>query len=147
MSATHVPYKGAVEAVNAVMSREVEFSLPIFSVAYPHVQSGKLVALAVAGPERNAKLPGVPTMVEAGLAGVSLRSFGGLSVPAGTPAPIVTRLDAVLRAALERPDVRARIEANGGQLAYAPSRSYTDELRAEIDRTEQMMRLARLEPQ
>ncbi len=147
VSATHVPYKGAVEAVNAVMSREVDFSLPIFSVAYPHVQSGKLIALAVAGPERNRKLPEVPTAVEAGLAGVSLRSFGGLSVPAGTPAPIVARLDAALRAALERPDVRARIEANGGQLAYAPSSSYTDELRAEIDRTARMMKLARLEPQ
>lgn len=143
----HVPYKGAVDAVNGVITRQVEFSLPIFSVAMPQVRDGRLRALAVAGPRRNPKLPDVPTLAEAGVAGVSLVSYGGVSVPARTPAPVIARIGDAVRIALDRPEVRARLEANGGMVSYAPSERYTEDLRNEIAQAERMMRIARFEPQ
>ena len=144
VEATHVPFKGAVDAVNAVIARQIDFSLPIFQVALPHVAQKRLVALAVAGPQRNPKLPDVPTLAEAGVPGVSLVSFGGLSVPAGTPAPIVARLNATLREVLARPELRAKLD-NGGLIEPSSPEQYTEALRAEIAKTERMVKLARIE--
>lgn len=144
VDATHVPFKGAGDAVNALIAKQIDFSLPIFTVALPHVQQKRLVALAVAGPKRNAKLPDVPTLAEAGVPGVSLVSFGGLSVPAGTPPAIVARLNATVRQVLERADVRARLD-NGGTLEASTPEQYTEELRAEIAKTDRMVKLAKIE--
>jgi tripartite-type tricarboxylate transporter receptor subunit TctC len=112
----------------------------------PHITGGKMLPLAVSGPQRNPRLPNVPTITEAGLP-VTLVSFGGLSVPAGTPAPIVRRLAETLDAVLAQPEVRRRLEANGGMVAPASSEAYTEALRAEIAQTEKMMKLAKLEAQ
>jgi tripartite-type tricarboxylate transporter receptor subunit TctC len=107
---THVPYKGASEIVNAVMGRQVSFGAPIFSVAYANIQAGKLRALAIAGPRRNPKLAQVPTLAELGVRGVELMSWGGVSVPAGTPEPIVARMRAAFEKALRQPSVVAALE-------------------------------------
>jgi tripartite-type tricarboxylate transporter receptor subunit TctC len=147
VQAVHVPYKGTVDAVNALMGRQLDFALPIFSVGLPHVASGRLTALAVAGPRRNAKLPDVPTLAEGGIEGVSLLSFGGLSVPARIPAPIVARINAAVREALQRPAVHARLTAGGGTPSWSSVEDYTQQVRAQIADTEKMMKLARLEPQ
>jgi tripartite-type tricarboxylate transporter receptor subunit TctC len=74
-------------------------------------------------------------------------SFGGLSVPAATPEPIVRRLSQVLAQALAQPDVRARLEAQGAAVAPSTPQEYRDALAAEIGLTEKMMKSARLEPQ
>ena len=145
--AVHVPYKGASETVNALMGGQIDFAFPIFQVAFPHVQTGKLVALAVAGPQRNPALPNVPTLAEAGVAGVSLRSFGGVSLPAGAPAAIVKKIGDAVRQALERPATRAKMEAQGGSVRWSTPEQFVEEIRAEIERTEKMMRIAKLEPQ
>jgi tripartite-type tricarboxylate transporter receptor subunit TctC len=124
----------------------VDYALTISSVSMPHITGGKMLPLAVSGPQRNPRLPNVPTITEAGLP-VTLVSFGGLSVPAGTPAPIVRRLAETLDAVLAQPEVRRRLEANGGMVAPASSEAYTEALRAEIAQTEKMMKLAKLEAQ
>lgn len=144
VTATHVPYKGATESINAVIGKQVDFALAISSVALPQVQAGKLVALAVTGPQRHPKLPQVPTLREAGQA-VTVQSFGGLSVPAGTPAPVVARIGEALNRALAQPDVRAKLEANGGLVAPSASEQYTELLRAEIGVAEKMMKAVKLE--
>lgn len=143
--ATHVPFKGATESVNAVVGRQVDFALAISSVAMLQVQSGKVLPVAVTGPQRNPKLPQVPTLQEAGVA-MTLQSFGGLSVPAGTPAPVVARIGDALAKALAQPEVRAKLEANGGLAAPSTPEQYTEQLRAEIGLAERMMKAARLEP-
>jgi tripartite-type tricarboxylate transporter receptor subunit TctC len=146
VEATHVPYKGATESTNAVIGKQVDFALAITSVALPQVDNGKLVALAVTSPQRHARLAAVPTLAEAGVA-VTLVSIGGLSVPAGTPPPIVQRIADTLSKALARPDVKARIDALGGQTSPSTPQQYTAALRAEIDLTEKLMAAARLEAQ
>lgn len=146
-SALHVPYKGASESANAVLGKQVDFALTISSVSIPHVLGGKAQALAVSGARRNPRLPNVPTLAEAGVTGLSVVSFGGLSVPAGTPAPVVKRIEDALGKVLANPDVRAKLEANGGIVAPSTPQEYADSLRAEIGLTERMMKAARIEPQ
>lgn len=144
----HIPYKGASESALAVIGKQVDFALMITSVAIPHIQAGRLMPLAVTGPQRNPRLAQTPTLPEAGLPGLQVTSFGGLSVPAGTPMPIVKRISEALNAALEMPDVVTKLEALGG--IAIPSKSpneYRDNLRDEIGRTEQMMKAANLEAQ
>lgn len=147
VQALHVPYKGASESVNGVMGKQVDFALAISSVAMPHLLGGKLVALAVSGPKRNNRLPLVPTLAEAGVAGVQLTSFGGLSVPAGTPAPVVKVLQDALDKVLSQAEVRTKLEAQGGQVAPLSPADYTEALKAEIATTERLMQSARIEAQ
>ncbi len=144
----HIPYKGASESAMAVIGKQVDFALMITSVAIPHVQAGRLTPLAVTGPQRNPRLAQTPTLPEAGLPGLQATSFGGLSVPAGTPMPIVKRISDALNAALAMPDVVTKLEALGGVVipSTAPD-EYRDNLRDEIGRTEQMMKAANLEAQ
>ena len=140
--ALHVPFKGATESANAVMSRQVDFALTLSSVSLPFIQAGKLVPLAITAPKRNPRLPNVPTLAEAGIPNVTLVSFGGLSVPAGTPAPIVKKIGDALDQALAKPEVRTRLEANGGIVVPAAGPEYAKDLEAEIALTEKMMRVA-----
>ncbi|TFZ03489.1 Bug family tripartite tricarboxylate transporter substrate binding protein [Ramlibacter rhizophilus] len=147
MEALHVPYKGASESATAVMGKQVDYALTIFSVSLPHIHGGKMNALAVMGPKRNPQLPKVPTAAEAGLPGINLVSFGGLSMPAGTPAPIVKRVSEALNQALADPQVRAKLEANGSLVAPSTPQEYTENLQAEIGNTEAMMKAAKIEAQ
>jgi tripartite-type tricarboxylate transporter receptor subunit TctC len=147
VEALHVPYKGASESVNAIISGHVDFALTIFSVSAKHIDQGRMRALAVTGPGRNARLPAVPTLAEAGVAGVTLVSFGGISMPAGTPAPIVARVAGALKTALERPAVRAKLESQGGTVDLVVGADYSESLRAEIALTEKLMKAAKIEPQ
>jgi tripartite-type tricarboxylate transporter receptor subunit TctC len=145
--AVHVPYKGGVQATLALLGREIDFTLPMFSVGYPYVQLGQLRALAVAGASRNAKLAQVPTLIEAGVPGIVVTGFGGVSVPAGTPAPIVARIHRAVHQAMERPALRAKIEADGGMITVNAPAEYTQNFRDEIVLTERAMKAAKLEPQ
>jgi len=142
VQALHVPYKGASESANAVLGKQVDFALTISSVSLPHIAGGKLKALAITAPTRNPRLPDVPTLAEAGIPGVTLVSFGGLSLPAGTPAPLVQRVGEALEKALADPAVRARLEANGAAVVASKSDEYARSLQSEIALTEMMMKVA-----
>ncbi|MDR2299409.1 MAG: tripartite tricarboxylate transporter substrate binding protein [Comamonas sp.] len=138
--AIHVPYKGASELVNAVLGKQVVFGAPIFSVAYPHVQAGKLIPLAVAGEQRNDKLPQVPTLDEAGVKNVHLSSWGGLSVPRDTPEAVTIRLRNAMDAVLSQPKVRQTLEMDGGKVQVLDSATYTLAFEHELKFTETMMK-------
>lgn len=146
-SVLHVPYKGASESATAVIGKQVDFALAISSVAMPHITAGRLVPLAVTGTQRNARQAGTPTLAESGWPGLQVTSFGGLSVPAGTPAPVVKRIADALSQALANPDVLARLEAQGGKVAPSSPEEFRDALFAEISLTERMMKSAKLEAQ
>jgi tripartite-type tricarboxylate transporter receptor subunit TctC len=105
---THIPYKGANEAVQAVMSGDVTMTLADSGPAITGLQSGRVKALAVTSAERLKDLPNVPTLTELG---IDLRAslWIGLLAPAGTPADIVRRLHEEMVRIVDMPDVRARI--------------------------------------
>ena len=141
-----MPYQGASQSTTALLGKEIDFVVPVFTVAYPLVKRGDLVALATTGAARNPKLPDVPTLAEAGLPGVVLESFGGISVPAGTPEAIVERINAAVHHAMQSPTVRTKLEASVRTEASSPQK-YAENLRAEIDLTAKMMDLLDLQPQ
>ncbi len=144
--ALHVPFKSAAESTQATIGRQVDFALALSTVVIPHIQSGRLVPLAVSGKARLPALPQVPTLAETGIA-VSVSSFGEISVPAGTPAPIVARINDALQKALANPKAKERMEALGGQFTPGSGAEYTEAMRQEIPLTDAMMRAAKLEPQ
>ena len=106
----HIPYKGANEAVQAVMSGDVSMTLADSGPAITGLQSGRVKALAVTSAERLKDLPNVPTLAELGV-DLKVSLWIGLLAPAGTPADIVKRLHEEMVRIVDMPDVRARIAA------------------------------------
>ncbi|GAA5234489.1 tripartite tricarboxylate transporter substrate binding protein [Verticiella sediminum] len=145
--ATHVPYKGAGESINAVMGSQVDMAMPIFGVAAPQVEGGRLVALAVANTQRNSLLPDVPTLAEQGVAGVTLTSWGGLSVPAGTPPEIVERMRKAAHQAMQSPLVKETSRTTGSRIAPSSGEEYVQLFKQEMALTREMMQTLDLEPQ
>ncbi|MEO8542769.1 MAG: tripartite tricarboxylate transporter substrate binding protein [Burkholderiaceae bacterium] len=109
---THVPYKGAAPALLDVISGNVQVILTGPLAAGPHMASGKVRALATTGAQRNPSLPDLPTIAET-VPGYEISQSWGITVPAGTPAPIVKQLGAEMIKVLALPDVRERITRLG----------------------------------
>lgn len=107
----HVPYKGGAPAINAALGGEIQCVVAFPLAALPHVQAGKLKALAVTGAQRAQALPNVPTVAESGVSGYEFSSWFGFVAPKGTPAPIVNRLNAAAIAALKVPQTAQRLQA------------------------------------
>ena len=107
---THVPYKGGGPAIQAVITGEVQFGFENPATAMPQIKQGSVKALAVTSEERLPQLPNVPTMIESGLADFAFVSFTGVIGPAGLPAPIVSRLNAVINEALKSPELARTLE-------------------------------------
>jgi tripartite-type tricarboxylate transporter receptor subunit TctC len=109
----HVPYKGSAPALTALIAGEVQLSFSNTVAINQHVKSGRLRALAVAGPKRTEVLPDVPTMKEAGVEGVEVPLWFGLLAPAGTPREIVQLLAANVAKAAHSPDLRHKLVDQG----------------------------------
>ena len=119
----HVPYRGGGAPVQAVIGGEVDLLCDTLTVAMPHIQSGRLRALAVTSAQAWPTLPGVPP-VAATLPGFEVRSWLGIAAPAGTPDAIVQRLNGAIRTVLAREDVQKSL-ANLGSIA-SPSNASTE---------------------
>lgn len=109
----HVPYAGLAQAQTAVMSGEVQMWFDGPRSALQLVRVGRLRPLAVTGPERVPAMPDVPTMLEAGVAGMDPRIWVGLFAPKGTPTPILEKLGNEVRRIMQVPEVKAFFEAEG----------------------------------
>jgi tripartite-type tricarboxylate transporter receptor subunit TctC len=110
---THVPYKGNAPAITDVIGGQVNLMFDNISNSLPHIKAGKLRALAVTGPARSPVLPNVPTLAELGFSGYNITSWFGLFAPAGTPQPIVNRLNATVNEALHDKQVRNLLASEG----------------------------------
>lgn len=110
---THIPYRGAAPAVQDVIGGQVPFMFVDTAAGYPHIISGKLRAIAVASPARIKTFAEVPTFAEQGLAGFEAYAWQGLTVPAGTPAPVIATLNKALQEALNSTAVKARFQVLG----------------------------------
>lgn len=116
VSLTHVPYKGAGQFVPALVTGEVTSVIGAINSLLPHVRAGRLRMLGMAGSRRAALLPEVPTIAEAALPGFALDNWGGLLAPAGTPRPVIERLNAEIVRTLRDPQVAERLVAQGIEL-------------------------------
>ncbi|HEX2546599.1 MAG TPA: tripartite tricarboxylate transporter substrate binding protein [Ramlibacter sp.] len=113
MKMTYVPFPGGAPAVNAAVAGHADAVLANVNEIQPHVQSGKLRALAVATAQRLPSMPDVPTVAEAGLPGYEAAAWFGLLAPAGTPRDAIARLSRAALAALGDAEVRKRLEGVG----------------------------------
>lgn len=111
-----VPYKGSSPAITDTLGGQTQFMFPSLFTAYPYVATGKLRALAIAGPKRSASLPDVPTLAEAGVEGVDVTQWYGLFAPAKTPKAIVDRLNKALNQVLADKEIIKKIEGAGGDV-------------------------------
>jgi tripartite-type tricarboxylate transporter receptor subunit TctC len=109
----HVPYKGVAQALTDVLGGRIELMFDAFAQYEPHLQSGKLRALAVANPTRLSRLPNVPTTAEAGLPDYMLASWFGLAAPTGAPREVIERVNTEARKALAGADVREALAKLG----------------------------------
>jgi tripartite-type tricarboxylate transporter receptor subunit TctC len=122
----HVPFNGVAPAMNAVLGGQVQMFFAQSSVALQHVKAGTVVALGVASPSRIPAAPDLPTIAEQGLPGFDVTSWYALVAPAGTPAPIVERLQREIAKAFADPDVRQKIAGLGAEpVANTPAQSAT----------------------
>ena len=110
---THIPYKGAGPALNDVVGGQVGVMFDILGSSLQHIQSGRLVPLAVTSSKRAAQLPNVPTMAEAGVSGYEMTAWHGVAVRAGTPQPIIHKLNSTLNEIFKEPEFRKKWEAIG----------------------------------
>jgi tripartite-type tricarboxylate transporter receptor subunit TctC len=127
----HVPYRGASAALTDVEAGHVPVMFSALSPALSRIQAKKVVALAVATPERSPLLPNVPTIAESGVPGFSFSTWTGVLVPKGTPSAVVERLNKELARALEDPAVAGKLAALGA----APQPTSPRGLAELIDRT------------
>ena len=140
----HVPYKGSGPAVLDVAGGQVQAMFDAAPSLLPHIQSGKLRALAAASAQRNALLPEVPTFAERGVKGMEILIWYGLQAPAATPSAIVNRLNAELRKVLDAPDLRQRFADQGTQPAGGTPEQFTAFMREDYQRWGSVIKRARL---
>jgi tripartite-type tricarboxylate transporter receptor subunit TctC len=139
-SFTHVPYKGGAPALQDVLAGQVPITVIPISGVLAHVQSGKLKALAVSSTTRSGDLPQVPTFEELGYKQLTVTSWIGLSVPKGTPPDIVDKLGAATRAALAKPEIKAKLEADGGTPLIMQPAQFTQLVKTDTERWGQLTR-------
>jgi tripartite-type tricarboxylate transporter receptor subunit TctC len=123
---THIPYKGSVPGINDMLGGHLPAMFDNLPASLPHIQAGKLRALAVAGKARSPSLPNVPTMAEAGIAGYEVDPWFGVYGPAGMPAPIVQALNGAIVEALANPQIAAKLTEAG----FTPRSSTAEALQA-----------------
>ncbi|OBY84505.1 tripartite tricarboxylate transporter substrate binding protein [Delftia sp. JD2] len=111
----HVPYKSGGPAIADVMGGQVDFMFGTMAATYPLVTGGKLRALAVAAPQRSARLPDVPTVSETVIPGYEAYEWNGIFLPTGTPEPVAARLHQALAEVLQEAEVRQRLSDLGAQ--------------------------------
>ena len=136
-----IPYKNTAQALTDVMGGQVMMNLPILAAALPHARAGRLKALAVTSGKRAGVASDIPTMAEsAGLPGYEAAQWQGLIAPAGTPADIVTRVNAELNRALQLPDVKERIGNLGVEIATNTPQQFATDVRADIVKWDQLIK-------
>lgn len=141
---THIPYKGSVPTIIALIAGDVQFAFMDAAPILPHIKSGKLKALAVTSAKRASYLPDVPTVAESGLPGYEMSFWTGLFAPAGTPREIIGRLQAGVARAMHAPENRERLVGLGIDPVANSPEEFSAYLAAETARYATVIRTANI---
>jgi tripartite-type tricarboxylate transporter receptor subunit TctC len=137
----HVPFKGGTLAVLAMIGGEIQSILTPVAEVYPYLKSGRLRPIAVSSPERTTQFPQIPAIGET-VKGYDFTSWFGAFVPAGTPRPIVDKLNAELKKAVADPDVSAKLSAQTLDPMVATPEEFARLLQSDYDRLRQVVKLS-----
>jgi len=138
----HIPYKGVNLAMNDVLSGRVQLVFIGIPAAAPHIKAGKLRALALVAPQRSSVLPDVPTVAEAGLPRFEVTTWYGILAPAGTPRPVVERLNGELGKIMHSSELKERLEALATDPMTSTPEQFADLIRREIAKWREVVREA-----
>lgn len=141
---THVPYKGTGPALTAMLSGEIHFQLIGISSVVPHLQSGRMRALAVSGAKRSSAAPDVPTVAESGVPGYAFDVWYGMLFPAATPRAIVGKANAELNRVLKSPALAQRFTAIGLEPAGTTPEEFARIIRSEIAKWRKVVESAKI---
>ena len=137
---THIPYKGTGPALNEMVAGQVQVAMFNLIAAMPVVQAGRLRGIAVSGDKRTSQLPDVPTLAELGIKGFEVPTGHMIMVPSATPKEIVARLHQEIVKALQLPDVRSRLEAEGAEIIGNTPEQAAAIVRTELDKWAEVIR-------
>lgn len=145
--ALHVPFKGAVESINAILGGQIDFTIGVLGAAVPHIRAGRLRALGVTTAQRQPILPQVPTIAEATRTRYEYVAWGGLMMHPQTPDAIVARLDQAYRKALQSDAAQRHNNSSGGQAWPSDSpAAFAEQLRADLEIERAIVRRLNLTP-
>ena len=139
-----IPYKGSASALPEVMSGQVPLIVDSITALRPHINSGRLKALAVTSLNSTDLLPGVKSVAEQGLPGFELTAWNAFFAPKGTPVAIVSQLNTEIRKVLADPETRARLMALGFEVAGSTPEELAERVRSERDKWSRIIRAARI---
>ena len=129
---THIPYTGAGPALRDTVGGQVEIIFDNVPSALPHIQAGRLIPIVVSAPQRLVGLPNVPTFQEVGLEPVNRMAYYGIYGPKGLPADVVQKVNAAVRAAVQDPAVKKRIEDTGSLVVANTPEQFAQQMAAEL---------------
>ena len=130
--AVHIPFKGGAEALSEVIAGRVDYYFCPISTALPHIQAGRLLALAVSSKTRAAQLPNVPTTLESGFPDSDYTLWVGVLGPVGTPKPAIEKLNAEMKKAFETPALKEKLEKIGVQAMPMSAEQFGGLIKAEF---------------
>ena len=142
-----IPYRGGGPMMTDLLGGQIPLMFINQDVALQHVKVGKLRALAVTSLQRNPLYPDVPTVAESGFPGFSALSWSGLSVPAGTPQPVVDRLEAEMGRIMASPAIKQRMESVGFVVPAQGSKAYSGFVKEEVERWTRVIKTAGIKPE
>ncbi len=142
----HVPYNAMALAMNDVMGGTLDAMFVAAAISLPHIQSGKLRVLAVAGPKRLSQFPDVPTVAESGFPGFDVTSWYGIVVPKAVPQPIINKLHQDISEVLKMPDVRQKFAALGVAPVGNSPQEFSAMILAESKKWGDIIRAANIKP-
>jgi tripartite-type tricarboxylate transporter receptor subunit TctC len=143
----HVPYKSGGDMVTALLGGQVAMAFPDVSILLPLVRDKKIKPLAVTAPRRHPELPDVPTMAESGVPDFVMTFWSGVVAPAGTPEPIVSRLNSVINSGLRSPDVQSTVSRIGAETRPSTPEEFRRFIQAESKKWHDIVQLAGVEMQ
>ncbi|WP_066736279.1 tripartite tricarboxylate transporter substrate binding protein [Cupriavidus sp. D384] len=136
----HVPYKGAGEAIPALLSGQVSMYFDTIMTGLPYVKAGKLRALGMSTAKRSPQAPEIPTIAEQGFAGYDIAPWYGIVAPKGTPADVVVKLNTSINKLLATPDFREKLAVTGAEPRGGSVNDFAAMINAEIPRTEKLVK-------
>lgn len=140
----HIPYKGSAPAVTALLAGDIDALFDNVPNVVQHIKAGKMKVIGVSSLQRSALLPDVPTVAESGVPGYEVNVWFGMQVPAGTPRPVVEKLNRDIVTILKEPDVVKRFRDQGVEVVASTPEQFSTLVKSEVAKWTQLIREANI---